>query len=190
MSSADFNVNDVTKAFSGCIAAHAKNNDATRADAILNRMIKIYDSGKLGDEFIPEPRAFGTCISLWAKYDPKNMERRPNNRQRGGKDLISREQRLKNADRAEAILSELEGIAIAESDKGNERFKLNATPYNIAILARCKTTMKSDKFNNNREENEQIILHAQSILDHMEYEMKVPPDPYTYREVRICVLCL
>jgi len=57
---------------------------------------------------------------------------------------------------------------------------LNATPYNIAIKARCQTTMKSDKFNNNREENKQIILHAQSILDHMEYEMRVKPDSYTY----------
>ena len=176
--SANFNVNDVSKAFSGCIAAHAKNNDAPQADLVLSKMIELYDSGKLGDDFAPEPRAFGTCISLWAKYDPKIREER---RQRGGKDLIiSREQRLHNADRAETILSELEGIAISESDKGNEMFKLNATPFNLAILARCQTTMKSDKYNNNREENEKIILHAQSILDHMEYEIGVPPDPYTY----------
>jgi len=175
--SANFNVNDVSKAFSGTIGAHAKKNDAPQADLVLNQMIELYDSGKLGDDFAPEPRAFGTCISLWAKYDPNIREGR---RWRGGKDLISREQRFHNADRAEAILSELEGIAIAESDKGNEMFKLNAKPYNIAILARCQTTMKSDKYNNNREENEKIILHAQSILDHMEYEIGVPPDPYTY----------
>ena len=101
----------MSKAFSGCIACHAKNNDAPQSELVLNRMIELYDSGKLGDDFAPEPRAFGTCISLWAKYDPMYKERKPNNRQRGGKDLtISREQRLQNADRAEAILTMLDPL--------------------------------------------------------------------------------
>jgi len=38
------NANDVSKAFSGCIAAYVKNHDAKNADKILFEMIKLYES--------------------------------------------------------------------------------------------------------------------------------------------------
>mmetsp|Transcript_24513 Transcript_24513/g.43993 ORF Transcript_24513/g.43993 Transcript_24513/m.43993 type:complete len:1175 (-) Transcript_24513:18-3542(-) len=190
-SSSFFNV-----AFSGCIAAHAKNNDAPRAEKILNKMIDLYDNGKMGSDFVPEVRAFGTCIALWAKYSPANVRTSSDKgsqrlNKRGKMELPSYGQRMLNADRAEAILSELEGVAEVEATKDNGNFVLHATPYNIAILARVQTiagnsgsSSKNDKYkgykSDKKQDNEQIILHAQSILDHMEYQMGVTPDPYTY----------
>jgi len=53
-----FNLKHAATAFSGCIAAHAKNNDAPRADEILNQMVDLYDDRKLEREFVPEVRAF------------------------------------------------------------------------------------------------------------------------------------
>ena len=185
-----FNVNDVALAFSACIAAHAQNNDAPKAEAVLNRMIDLYDDGVLGADFVPEARAFGSCIALWGKYDPSQLKtgssrRRATKKKGSRKDLPSYQQRLENADRAEDILCQLERVADVEASKGNENFFFDATPYNIAILSRVQTTshVKRDKFSDNnyeRNNNEQVILHAQSILDHMEYTMGVRPDPYTY----------
>mmetsp|Transcript_24616 Transcript_24616/g.59363 ORF Transcript_24616/g.59363 Transcript_24616/m.59363 type:complete len:1149 (+) Transcript_24616:113-3559(+) len=187
-----FNVKDLATAFSGCIAAHAKNNDAPKAERILNQIVDLYYDGKLGDDFVPEVRAFGTCIALWGKYNPEDVihsRSRQRPKYSGKKQVPSHSQRLHNADRAEAILSQLEDVAEKnESSKTNDKVVLHATPYNIAILARVKTItgnsrapLKSNKYNyDDNEENEQIILHAQSILDHMEYEMGVTPDPYTY----------
>lgn len=189
LSSSLFNVNDVAIAGSGVIAAHTKKNDAPRAEKVLNQMIDLYDDGTL-QLFVPEVRAFGTCIASWGKYDPANNNdihssstRQQQQKWRGKKELPSRQQRLHNAECAEAILSEIERISDIEAyNKGNENnFVLHATPYNIAILARVHTIdNKYKKDYDDREENEQIILHAQSILDHMEYEMGVTPDPYTY----------
>lgn len=182
-----FNAKDVSTAFSGCIAAHAKNNDAPKAEEILNQMIDLHDAGLLGSEFVPEVRAFGTCIALWSKYSRANVRtdrekgRKPSNK-RGKRKLPSHRQRLQNADRAEAILSQLERVAEIEATKDNGGFVLHATPYNIAILARVQTVAgNSGKYSrDDREDSEQAIRHAESILDHMEYEMGVTPDPYTY----------
>jgi len=176
-------------AFSGCIAAHAKNNDAPKAEKILDQMVDLYYAGDLGSEFVPEVRAFGTCIALWSKHSPTNVRsngdqgrHRPN--RRVSKEFLSRQQRILNADRAEDILSKLEEVAETEATKDNGKFLLHATPYNIAIQARVQTiagnNRSSPKNKNDKDENEQIMLHAQSILDHMEYEMEVTPDPYTY----------
>ena len=177
LSSTFFDVNDVSTAFSGCIAAHSKNNDAPNAEVILNQMIDLYDDGILGADFVPEQRAFGSCIALWGKYDGSKDIRE---QMKKGRDLPSRRQRIENADRAENILSELERVAEREANKGNKKFVLQATPYNIAILARVQT-IKRDKHNkDDKKENERIILHAQSLLDHMEFTMGVSPDPYTY----------
>ncbi|KAL7537847.1 hypothetical protein ACHAXR_008117 [Thalassiosira sp. AJA248-18] len=178
-----FNAAHAATVFSGCIAAHAKNNDAPNAEKILYQMIDLYHDGKLGSEFVPEVRAFGTCIALWSKYVCSDKLNR-----KGRKEFPSQNQRIYNAGRAEAILSELESVAGIEATMDNKNFILHATPYNIAILARVQTVAESsrtlsrnDKHNyDDREENEEIILHAQSILDHMEYEMGVTPDPYTY----------
>ncbi|KAL7446960.1 hypothetical protein ACHAXM_010703 [Skeletonema potamos] len=168
------NVHDVSKAFSGCIAAYVKNNDAPNAEKILFQMIDLYESEVLGSEFVPEPRAFGTCIAAWSKYD--NATEKTN--ARDSKWVSSPRQRLYNADRAESILVELESVARNEAAKNNKNYVLGATPYNIAILARVQTLDSSTP--KTRRSNEGIILHAQSILDHMEFEMGVPADPYTY----------
>jgi len=193
LSSSLFNVIDVATAFSGCIAAHAMNNDAPKAEKILNKMLDLYDGGKLGPEFVPEVRAFGTCIALWGRYDSATVFRgssREKQNRRRNKELPSLEQRLQNADRAQTILSKLEFVAENEANKKNDKFVLGigATPYNIAILARVQTiadkscsSPKSARFNyDEKEENEQIILRAQDLLDHMEYERGIMPDPYTY----------
>jgi hypothetical protein len=193
LSSSVFNVKDVATAFSGCIAAHAKNNDAPKAEKILNQMLDLYGDGKLGPDFVPEVRAFGTCIALWGRYDSATVNHGSSRkRQNKGRkiDFPSHEQRLQNADRAETILSQLEIVADNEANKKNEKFflGLGATPYNIVILARVQTisdnsrsSPKSDRFNyDEKEESKHIILRAQEILDHMEYERGVMPDPYTY----------
>ncbi|KAL9190904.1 hypothetical protein ACHAXT_000610 [Thalassiosira profunda] len=185
LASPSFDPKDVSKAFSGCIAAHAKNNDAPRAENVLNRMLELYDDGELGIDFVPEVRAFGTCIGLWAKYSLEKVQTNGSEgRQRRSKgrhkDVPSYEQRLVNADRAEAILSELEGVAEVETARSNEGFELHATPYNIAILARVQTIGGGKAKTFDKDENEQTLLHAQSILDHMEFAMNVQPDPYTY----------
>ena len=161
-------VNDISKAFSGCIAAYVKNKDAPNAEKVLFQMIELYESGELGN-FVPEPRAFGTCIAAWSKYDPNG---------RGTKWVSSQQQRKYNADRAESILVELERVARNEASKNNSNFVLHATPYNIAILARVQTLDASTP--KARKSNEDIMFHAQSILDHMEFEMGVPGDPFTY----------
>lgn len=168
------NANDVSKAFSGCIAAYVKNNDAPKAEMILFQMIDLYESGELGNEFVPEPRAFGTCIAAWSKYDPSAEE----SNRRDTRWVSSPRQRLYNADRAESILVELERVARNEAAKNQNKYVLHATPYNIAILARVQTLEKNTP--QARRSNESIILHAQSILDHMEFEMGVAADPYTY----------
>lgn len=178
-----FNVNDVAKAFSGSIATFARNNDAPKAEIVLNQMIDLYNDGTLGPEFVPEVRAFGTCIALWGKFDGEihdSSQETPKKRRK--KDLPPFKQRLRNADRAEAILTQLECIADNESTKGNEKFVVDATPYNIAILARVQTIDdKIDRYSSEEKEgNERVILHAQSLLDHMEYGRRVMPDPYTY----------
>ncbi|KAL7553474.1 hypothetical protein ACHAWF_016781, partial [Thalassiosira exigua] len=175
-----FSVKDLSTAFSGCIAAHAKNNDAPGAENVLNQMLDLYESEKLGSEFVPEVRAFGTCIALWSKYSPGHVQTNTKKQsqkmpKRHGKGLPSHEQRLQNADRAEAILVQLEHVADAEAIKGSESF-----PYNIAILARVQTVSENSRTISEYGANDQAILHAQSILDHMEYEMGVSPDPYTY----------
>lgn len=165
-----------SRAFSGCIAAHAKNKDAPKAEKILNQMIELYDSVEMGWDFVPEARAFGTCIALWSKYSPSSK-----GKSRGKDENPSYQQRLHNADRAEAILSELESIAQVEARRGNRDFLLEAQPFNIAILARVQTIPGQPRNEHGgRDENEEVILHAQSILDHMEYELGVAPDPYTY----------
>lgn len=178
-----FNVNDVAKAFSGCIAAFARDNDAPKAEIVLNQMIDLYNDGSLGSDFIPEVRAFGTCIALWGKFDGEIHDSSQETlKKRRKKVLPPYEQRLHNADRAEAILSQLECFADNEATKGNEKFVVDATPYNIVILARVQTIDdKKDRYNSDEKEgNERVILHAQSMLDHMEYERRVMPDPYTY----------
>ena len=168
-------VNDVAKAFSGCIAAHARNNDAPKAENVLYQMIDLYYDGRLGTEFVPDVRAFGTCIALWGKYSSQDTSKT-----RRKNDRPSYHQRIYNADRAEAILSEMESVADNEKIERNAKFALDATPYNAAILARVQTI--DDKWKNSalQEENERVILHAQSILDHMEYDRKIMPDSYTY----------
>ncbi|KAL7500745.1 hypothetical protein ACHAWT_009017 [Skeletonema menzelii] len=166
------NAIDVSKAFSGCIAAHVKNYDAPNAETILFKMLDLYESDELGSEFVPEPRAFGTCIAAWSKYDPAADFRER------VKWVSSQRQRLINADRAESILVELERVARNEAAKNKNKYVLHATPYNIAILARVQTLEKNTP--QARRSNEGIILHAQSILDHMEFEMGVAADPYTY----------
>jgi hypothetical protein len=182
----DFDPKDIVTAYSACIAAYTKNNDAPKAEAILYKMIDLYDSSVLGDEFVPDSRAYGTCIAAWAKYNPTTglqiNVRAPFSRP------PSRQQRIQNADRAEAILSELERLAEKEIAKGNHEFKLQATPYNIAIHARVQTVQRSSRkeyphkndFFNNDASNEQVILQAVSLLDHMEHDMHVAPDSYTY----------
>ena len=160
--------NDVSTAFSGCIAAYVKNQDAPNAERILFQMVDLYESEDLGDDFIPEARAFGTCIAAWSKYNPTG----------GGKWVSSPKQRLHNADSAESILVELERVARNEASNNKRKYVLHATPYNIAILARVQTLETSTR--KTRKSNERIILHAQSILDHMEFEMGVAADPYTY----------
>lgn len=167
------NANDVSKSFSGCIAAYVKNNDAPNAEKILFQMIDLYESGELG-EFVPEARAFGTCIAAWSKYDPSAEK----SNERGRRWVSSPRQRLYNADRAESILVELERVARNEAAKNKNKYVLHATPYNIAILARVQTLETNSP--KTRRSNEGIILHAQSILDHMEFEMGVAADPYTY----------
>ncbi|KAK1732472.1 pentatricopeptide repeat-containing protein [Skeletonema marinoi] len=168
------NANDVSKAFSGCIAAYVKNHDAKNADKILFEMIKLYESDELGSDFVPEPRAFGTCIAAWSKYDPTSEK----SNDRGRRWVSSPRQRLHNADRAESILVELERVARKEAAKNTNKYVLHATPYNIAILARVQTLETISP--KTRWSNEGIILHAQSILEHMEFEMGVAADPYTY----------
>lgn len=162
-------VKDVATAFSGCIAAYAKVNDAPKAEHILNQMIYLYDDERLGSEFVPEVRAFGTCISIWAKFNSNNYSR------------------------AEAILFELERVAEIEAAKYNDHFILHATPYNIVIQMLVKSTSnnkkksyysknKSDYHSQNFDayDKNEKILHAMSLLDHMEYEMGVTADAYTY----------
>jgi hypothetical protein len=139
----DFDPKDIVTACSACIAAYTKNNDAPKAEAILYKMIDLYDSSVLGDEFVPDSRAYGTCIAAWAKYNPTT------GLQMNGRAPFlrppSRQQRIQNADRAEAILSELERLAEKEIAKGNHEFKLQATPYNIAIHARVQTVQRSSR---------------------------------------------
>jgi pentatricopeptide repeat protein len=181
------NVKYVATAFSGCIAAHAKNNDAPKAEKILNKMLDLYADGKLGPDFVPEVRAFGTCIALWGKYDSEtaiqgsSQERR---NKRWNEDLPSHQQRLRNADRAEKILLQLETVAENEAKKNNSKFAagLCATPYNIALLARVQTIPDSSLSTPYSEKggNEQIILRAQELLDHMEYDVGIQPDSYSY----------
>ena len=175
-----FNPGYVATAFSGCIAAHARKRDAPNAERVLNQMLELYDEEILGLDFVPEVRAFGSCIALWKGYNGGKQRNTD-----GRREYPSLQQCIHNADRAEAILSELEGVAQVETEKGYN-FQLHATPYNIAIHTRVQTIVrnKGPSYKNDdydyREENEEIILHAQSILDHMEFEMGVNPDPYTY----------
>ncbi len=168
LSSSLLDVADVATAFSGCIAAYAKENDAPKGEKILNQMLDLYDDGRLGDAFAPEARAFGTCIAIWAKYNAANIVR------------------------AEKILSELERVAENEAAKNNS-FKLCATPYNIVIqmiVKSCSNVRMRSHPSKRRRSSEgnfleadgtnERILHAMHLLDHMEYDMKVSPDPYTY----------
>ena len=179
-------------AFSGCIGAHAKNNDAPNAEKVLNKMIDVYHAGTLGSGFVPEARAFGTCIALWSKYSPEHARTKDDeNAQppdvKGEREPLRPYQQCRhNADRAEAILAELEHVAEIEASKGNDNFVLRAKPYNAAIMARVKTIdaqpsspHKRSRYDT-KEENMAIILHAQSMLDRLEQEMGVTPDPYTY----------
>ena len=175
--SASSDPKDFATAFSACIAACA--HEPHRAEAILYKMIEMYKSSVFGDEFVPDVRAFGTCIAAWAKYVPANA---PSSRH------LSEEQRVQNADRAEAVLKELERLAEREWAKGNKEFELHATPYNIALHARVQTVHRIQKkdyphrsnFLEDEASNEKKILHAMSLLDHMEYKMHISPDSFTY----------
>jgi hypothetical protein len=176
LSSSVIDVKEVAIAFSGCIAAHAKNNDAPNAEKILNQMIDLFNKGNLGPDFVPEARAFGTCIALWAKYNPSAV-----GENQCKKRYLPQQQRIVNADRAESILSKMEVFV------GKKGFILDATPYNIAILARVQTidnsrlSPKVAQLNyEEKREHEQVIFHAQELLDHMEFDMGISPDPYTY----------
>lgn len=174
------NVKLVAIAFSGCIAAYAKNNDAPNAEKILNQMIDLVNMGRFGLEFVPEARAFGTCIALWAKFDPISSVRGNQNKKLNK--YLPQHQRIVNADRAESILSKMEIFA------GKKGFNLDATPYNIAILARVQTISDNSRMSPKiaqlnyveKREHEQIVFHAQELLDHMEFDVGIPPDPYTY----------
>ncbi|KAL3780526.1 hypothetical protein HJC23_004513 [Cyclotella cryptica] len=184
---ANFDPKDISTAFSACIAAYTKNNDAPKAESILYQMIDLYDSSVLGDEFVPDSRAYGTCIAAWAKYDPAITGLKMNGRAPFSRPL-SRQQRIQNADRAEAILAELERLAERETAKGNREFQLHATSYNIVIHARVQTVHSSSRkeysnkndFFDNDASNEQAIFRAMSLLNHMEYDMHVTPDSFTY----------
>ena len=185
--SSSFNVDYVATAFSGCIAAHAKNNDAPKAEKILNKMLDLYAEGKLGPDFAPEVRAFGTCIAVWGRYDSDTViqgSSKENQNKKLKKDLPSHQQRLRNADQAEAILLQLEAVAENEAKKNNDKFAagLGATPYNIAILARVQTIPGSSRSTPyiEKEGNEQIILRAQELLNRMEYDVGIMPDSYSY----------
>lgn len=173
------NVRLVAIAFSGCIAAYAKINDAPNAEKILDQMIDLVNKGKLGLEFVPEARAFGTCIALWARFDPISVGGSQNKKINT---YLPQHQRIVNADRAESILSKMEIFA------GKKGFNLDATPYNIAILARVQTISDNSRVSpkiaqliyDEKREHEQTVFHAQELLDHMEFDMGIPPDPYTY----------
>ena len=172
------NIKEMAIAFSGCIAVHAKNNNAPNAEKILNQMLDLYNEGDLGPDFVPEARAFGTCIALWAKHDPSSVGGNQNKKMNK---YLPQQQRIVNADRAESILSKMENFA------GKKGFNQDATPYNIVILARVQTIDNSRmppkiaQLNyDEKRENEQIMFHGQELLDHMEFDMGIPPDPYTY----------
>ena len=135
----NFDSEDISTAFSACIATYAKNNDAPNAERILFQMIDFYESKVLGDDFVPNPRAYGTCIAALAKYTPEKTVNAVAN-----VDVQTRfphsptwRQRVKNADNAENILVELERLVNSEKDKGND-IEVDATPYNIAIHARVQ----------------------------------------------------
>ena len=108
-------------------------------ERILFQMIDFYESKVLGDDFVPNPRAYGTCIAALAKYTPEKTVNAVAN-----VDVQTRfphsptwRQRVKNADNAENILVELERLVNSEKDKGND-LEVDATPYNIAIHARVQ----------------------------------------------------
>lgn len=177
---------DVVTALSGCIAVYAKNKDAPRAESVLNKMIGLYNDGRLGDSFVPDVRAYCTVMTAWSKYDATNAQND------GGKSsshsvLTGRKQRVYNADRVEYILTRLEDLAESEASKGNNDFVLDATPYNIAIHSRVQAINRLDKpsysdkavFYEDEKANERTLLHAMTLLDHMEYDKGIPPDSYT-----------
>jgi hypothetical protein len=163
LSSSVINVKEVAIAFSGCIAAHAKNNDAPNAEKVLNQMIDLFNKGNLGPDFVPEARAFGTCIALWAKYNPSSVGE--NQSKKMNRYLPQQQQRIVNVDRAERILSKMEIFL------GKKGFIVDATPYNIVILARVQTidnsrlSPKVAQLNyEKKREHEQVIFHAQELL--------------------------
>ena len=142
--SANFDPRDVATAYSACIAAYAKNNDAPRAEAVLYQMIDLYDSKTLGDEFVPDTRAYGTCIAAWAKYAPQRSSIAANIEVHEHSQISSRRnwrQRVQNADNAEKILSDLDRLVRNERAKGNDELVVHATPYNIAIHARVQVRL-------------------------------------------------
>lgn len=165
LSSQSFNARDLSKAFSGAIAAHSSTRDTVGAERVMNKMCEVYESGAFGGSFVPDARSFGSVIALYGK---KHSYR-------------------SNADHCERILSQLEDVALAERYRGRT-YQISAQPYNIAILARVRSVDTSwprrqsstEEKRAHAEANNEIILHAQSLLDHMEYSMNVKPDPYTY----------
>ena len=165
LSSKLFHAKDLSKAFSGAIAAHSSTRDTVGAERVMNKMCEVYEGGAFGNSFVPDARSFGSVIALY------------------GKEHSSRS----NADHCERILSRLEDVALAEKRRGRT-YDLTAQPYNIAMLARVRsvdTTRPRHKSSTEEkrayaEANSQVILRAQSLLDHMEYSMNVKPDPYTY----------
>lgn len=165
LSSQSFNTRDLSKAFSGAIAAHSSARDTVGAERVMNKMCEVYESGAFGGSFVPDVRSFGSVIALYGK---KHSYR-------------------SNADHCERILSRLEDVALAEKHRGRA-YHLTAQPYNIAMLARVRSVGTSwprrqsstEEKRAHAEANNQIILRAQSLLDHMEYSMNVKPDPYTY----------
>ena len=143
MHSQSFDPKDIAIAYSACVAAYAKINDAPKAEQILYEMVDLYESKDFGDDFVPDPRVFGTCIAIRAKYVSKihsiaGIEVHKKHSQLSHRP--SWEQKVKNADIAEEILAKLEKVANTERTKGNEDFELHATPYNIAINARTQVS--------------------------------------------------
>ena len=126
------NTNDIAIAFSACVASYAKIGDAPKAEEVLHQMLDFYESR---DDFVPDPRAFGTCIAAWSKYvglhkSSYQAPHRPDWRQR-----------VKNAENAENVLIELERVIKSERNKNNDEFVVHATPYNIAIQARVQVRL-------------------------------------------------
>ena len=139
-SSSNLDPKDAVIAYSACIAAYARINDAPKAEKILYQMVDLYESKDLGEDFVPDPHAFGTCIAIRAKYTPTIAGIEVHRKHSRLTHRQSWEQKEKNADDAEHILAMFERVVNAEKAKGNNDFEVHATPYNIAIHARIQVS--------------------------------------------------